>query len=102
VSLIPRQEPEIGVTIILLEIELPPTDVPVETKLEILPTPLAPKPILVLSLLQLKIVPGEPAKLIGAKLDPSQTCWSETGFKVGNSEIAKSITESFGQLPFVV
>ena len=74
VSLIPIHEPEIGVTITLPVIEFPPTEVPTPVNGEIFPVPESVKPILVLSLVQLKIVPGEPTKLIALKVDPSQVC----------------------------
>ena len=58
-------------------------------------------PIIGLSLLQLKIVPGEPEKLTN-KSEPSQICWSEVGETVGVDDTAKFIVESLGQEPFVV
>ena len=67
---VPGQFPNVGVTIIVDVLLVVPVLVP--TKEAMLPDPLAPKPVVVLLFIQLKVAPAVPGNVIVEVLCPVQ------------------------------
>lgn len=79
---VPVQPLAVGVTVIVATIVEPVALV--TTNWLILPVPLAPRPIAVLLLVQLKVVPVvAPENVIAVVVPPSQSAWLATAFTVG-------------------
>jgi hypothetical protein len=77
-------------------------ETPTPVKAGIFPLPEAARPIVEVLLIQVKLVPAEPVKLIGSKLVPIHLVWLVIVFTEGLSPIVKLKEEVLGQEPLVV